>query len=204
MTELPRIPKLAVEEAGFPKDFDPSRLDLADPDMWTALYLQPGADVDDGAKADLLRSMRRRSRRVLLPLLRPFARVAIALLTVVNMIVPRRWSAPRFLHWLICRGLRRWAAPEANRLILRHFHIGTEILAFIRANVPGAPDVTKPLRPKTLADLDKGDVGPDAWGRPLIYERTTDTTFSLCSAGYDGQPRNDDDQCGGAFIYFEF
>ena len=58
--------------------------------------------------------------------------------------------------------------------------------------------------PKTLADLDKGDVGPDAWGRPLIYERTTDTTFSLCSAGYDGQPRNDDDQCGGAFIYFEF
>lgn len=153
MTDLPRIPRIAAERAAFPPEFDPATLDLADPDMWTALYLQPGAGVDDRAKADLLRSQRRRSRRVLLPLLRPLARAAIALLTVVNMVVPRRWSAPRFLHWLIHRGLRQWAAPEANRLILRHFHIGTEILAFIRANVPGAPDVTKPLRPKTLADL---------------------------------------------------
>lgn len=136
-----------------PDDFDVRHLDLSDPDMWTAFYLDQSIAIDDGAKAALLRSMRRRSRRVLLPILRPIIRAAIALLTLVNMFVPRTWVAPRFLHGLIFRGLRRWVAPEANELILRHFHIGTEILGFIRDNVPGAPNVTKPLRPNTLSDL---------------------------------------------------
>lgn len=40
--------------------------------------------------------------------------------------------------------------PEANSLILRHFHIGSEILQFVAANVPG---VQIPLLPRTLEDL---------------------------------------------------
>ena len=38
---------------------------------------------------------------------------------------------------------------------LRHFHIGTEILAFIRANAgPGVTAETMPLRPRALKDLE--------------------------------------------------
>lgn len=146
-------PTPAPAPVDFPPDFDPARLDPTDPDMWTALYLDRSVALDDGAKAALLRSTRRRARRFLLPFLRPLARAAIVLLTPVTMLLPRRFAAPRVLHWLIYRGLKRWVAPEANELILRHFHIGTEILGFIRDNVPGMPAATKPLRPRTLADL---------------------------------------------------
>ena len=43
-----------------------------------------------------------------------------------------------------------FVSPDANYLILRHFNIGTEILAFIRNNVPGADEVvqTVALRPR--------------------------------------------------------
>lgn len=57
--------------------------------------------------------------------------------------------------------------------------------------------------PDRLSDLGADYDGKDAWGRPLVYERTTETEFSLCSAGYDGQSGNEDDQCR-AFIYFQF
>ena len=43
--------------------------------------------------------------------------------------------------------------PEANYLILRHFHIGSEILQFVAANVPGVQIPLLPLRPRTLEDL---------------------------------------------------
>ena len=43
--------------------------------------------------------------------------------------------------------------PEANLLIMRHFNIGTEILNFIKDNVPDVPVETMPLRPVKLADL---------------------------------------------------
>jgi len=57
--------------------------------------------------------------------------------------------------------------------------------------------------PRTLAELGAGYDGRDAWRRPLLFKHITETEFSLCSAGYDGKPDNEDDQCQ-AFIYFQF
>lgn len=128
-------------------------IDPRDPDMWRVLFLDTSIPIDDGAKALLLESMQRRSRRWLLPFLRPAARAAIAVFAAFRMLIPNRLAMPRLLHWLIYRGLRRWVAPEANTLILRHFHIGSELLAFIRDNIPGLSAETVPLRPRTLADL---------------------------------------------------
>jgi hypothetical protein len=143
----------APPQVDFPRDFDPATLDPKNPDMWLALYLDSSIPLDDGAKVALLRSMRRASRRFFLPFLRPFARLTIILLTVLRAPMPRRWSLPRTLHWLLYRGLRRWVAPEANLLILRHFHIGTELLRFIQDNAPDFSTDTVALRPTTLADL---------------------------------------------------
>ena len=53
---------------------------------------------------------------------------------------------PRTSYW----GLKWFVRPEANYLILRHFHIGSEILQFVAANLPG---VQIPLLPRTLEDL---------------------------------------------------
>ena len=55
----------------------------------------------------------------------------------------------RFIHW----GLKNFASPEANMLILRHFTLATELLAFIKANAGPVEIDSWPLRPKTLADL---------------------------------------------------
>ncbi len=43
---------------------------------------------------------------------------------------------------------------DANLLIMRHFHVGTELLAFIKANSGPVTIETVPLRPRTLKDLE--------------------------------------------------
>jgi hypothetical protein len=54
---------------------------------------------------------------------------------------------------LIFWGLRNFVRPDANYLILRHFHIGSEILQFVASNVPGVQIPLNPLRPRDLGDL---------------------------------------------------
>lgn len=137
----------------YPSDLNPAGRDRRDPDPWLALYLDQSTPLDDDAKADLMRGMRRPSRKYLLPPTRVAAGAMIVLFTVLRAVLPGRASASLTLHRLITWGLRTFAAPEANRLILRHFHIGTELLNFIKDNVPDADIVTIPLQPVTLEDL---------------------------------------------------
>jgi len=145
-----RRAKATVE---YPPDFDPARHDPRDPDTWLALYLDQSIPLDEDAKLALLRSMRRTSRKGLLPFMRPWARLWIILITVLRLILPSAVSSPKALHRFIHWGLKTFVSPEANTLILRHFHIGTELLQFIKDNVPGAEVETVPLRPRALADL---------------------------------------------------
>jgi hypothetical protein len=58
------------------------------------------------------------------------------------------------LHWILAESLKRFVTPNANRLILRHFHLGAEILDFIGRNVPGVkiPPLAD-MRVRTLDDL---------------------------------------------------
>ena len=137
----------------FPPDFDPATVDPADPDPWLAFYLDRSIAMHDPAKAALLRGMRRRSRSALLPVMRPAARTFIVLNTLLRICMPDRLHSSRRLHRLICWGLRNFVCPESNYLILRHFHIGTEILAFIADNVPGFEAETVSLRPLRIDDL---------------------------------------------------
>ena len=137
----------------YPPDFDPAHHDVRDPDTWLALYLDQSIPLDEQAKLALLRSMRRTSRKALLPFMRPWARLWIILITVLRLILPSAVSSSKALHRFIHWGLKTFVSPEANTLILRHFHIGTELLQFIKDNVPGAVVETVPLRPTKLSDL---------------------------------------------------
>jgi hypothetical protein len=137
----------------YPPDFNPAASDPKDPDPWLALYMDKSIPIDPQAKLDLLRGMRGFSRKALLPLLRPVAGLSILMFGALRLVLPNRFSAPALLHRLICWGLRNFVSPEANRLILRHFHIGTEILNFIKDNVPDVQVDTVPLRPETVDAL---------------------------------------------------
>ena len=126
--------------------------DPTDPDPWLALRLDTSVPLDPDARDDLVATMSSGSRQFLLPLIRPLARAAIVLIQVVRLIIPHGLASTRLLHWLIANGLARFVRPDANRLILRHFHLGSDIARFIADNSPVAIE-TAPLRPRTLEEL---------------------------------------------------
>jgi hypothetical protein len=134
----------------FADSFTARAHDPRDPDPWLALYLDGSLQLDDEAKAALLLSMRSRSRQFLLPVVRPLARLGMIVIQLGKIVVPNRFTSSRLLHRLIYWGLKYFVSPEANFLILRHFHLGSEILAFIASNAPVRDLPLHPLRPKRL------------------------------------------------------
>ena len=124
-----------------------------DPNPWLALYLDMSLPLSDEVKAALLANSGSRSRQFLLPLIRPCAKLTLVAFQVIKIAIPNKFTSSRILHRLIYWGLRTFVRPDANLLILRHFHIGSEILRFVATNVPGIEIPLNPLRPRTLADL---------------------------------------------------
>ena len=123
--------------------------DPRDPDPWLALAMDRSLPFAAEAKADLISDESSRSRRLLLPLVRPFARAMILIARLVHAISPRWPHAPRLLHRLIAFGMRHFLTPQANRLILRHFHLGGEVLRFIADNAtPGFRPELEAMRPR--------------------------------------------------------
>lgn len=130
------------------------RYDPADPDPWLALNLDRTLPLAPIAKEALLRDTASASRQFLLPLVRPFARASIILAQLVHTILPRWPHAPRFLHRSIAFGMRHFLSRDANMLILRHFHLGAQILRFIADNAtPGFRPNLAPMEPRTIDDI---------------------------------------------------
>ncbi|WP_374536245.1 DUF6999 family protein [Chitinimonas taiwanensis] len=133
-------------------DFLAHEHDTRDPNPWLALYLDQSTPLPDHVKQAWLADSSSLARQFLLPFIRPLARTLIVLIQVIKVFVPRRWAASRLLHWLLAEGLKRLVSPEANWLVMRHFHLGGQILEFIAKNSP-VPVDTAPLRPIVLDDL---------------------------------------------------
>jgi len=133
---------------------DPASYDPRDPDPWLALMLDRSLPFTPHAKAALIRDQASSSRQFLLPIVRPFARIAIVLAQLVHTVSPRWPHAPRLLHRSIAFGMRHFLTPDANRLILRHFHLGAQILRFISDNAtPGFHPALEPMTPRTIDDV---------------------------------------------------
>jgi hypothetical protein len=134
--------------------FDPATFDPKDPDPWLALYLDQSLPIAEVAKTALLRGNRSWSRRWMFNIVRPFVFAFFLLVKLLRGISPHHPNLNGFLHKTIHWGLRTFASPDANTLILRHFHVGTELLAFIKANAGPVSVETVPLRPTTLKALE--------------------------------------------------
>lgn len=129
--------------------------DPRDPSPWLALYLDQSTPLPPPVKEALIKGLASRSRQFLLPVVRPLARALIILIQLFRIVVPNDFVSSRILHKLIHWGLRNFVRPDANYLILRHFHLGSEILAFIRDNagLKNPPTLT-PLKPLKLAEVE--------------------------------------------------
>ncbi|MET0181687.1 MAG: hypothetical protein ABW199_02250 [Caulobacterales bacterium] len=134
-----------------PKEF--GSFDPKDPNPWLALYLDQSLPIDEGAKGALLRGAASWSRRWMFNIIRPFVFVFFLFVKILRGLSPRFPNLNGTLHRTIHWGLKVFGSPDCNMLILRHFHIGTEILAFIKANAGDVTIETVPLRPRTLKDL---------------------------------------------------
>lgn len=135
-------------------DLRAEHYDPNDPDPWLALSLDLSLPIDPDAKAALLRGAASWSRGWMFNIIRPFVFVFFVLVKILRGISPHFPNLDRMLHRTIRWGLTFFASPDANLLILRHFHVGTELLAFIKANAGDVDVHTVPLRPRTLRDLE--------------------------------------------------
>lgn len=123
-----------------------------DPNPWQALYLDQSTPIDDEVKRAWLVDSSSWSRQYLLPFIRPMARSLIILFQVLKFIMPQSWSSSPVLHKVLAFGMEYFIRPEANWLILRHFCIGSQVLAFIGTNSP-VPVPTNPLCPEKISDV---------------------------------------------------
>ena len=133
-------------------DFLDQAYDPRDPSPWLALYLDRSTPLDEEVKRAWLADSSSRSRQFVLPFVRPFARTLIVLFQVLKTFTPRRWAFSRQLHRLLAWGMENFIRPEANWLILRHFHLGSQVLAFIARN-SGTDTTTNPLTPLRIEDV---------------------------------------------------
>ena len=126
--------------------------DAGDPSPWLAMYLDLSTPLDEDVKRAWLADSSSRSRQFILPFMRPFARTLIVLFQVLKVVLPRRLAFSRALHRLLAWGMENFIRPEANWLILRHFHLGSQVLQFIAANAP-VEVPTNPLKPARIEDV---------------------------------------------------
>lgn len=124
-----------------------------DPNPWVALYLDSSVPFHPHAKAAILIDSSSRSRQFILPLIRPFCRLTICLFKVLKTVLPNFFSSSWLLHHSIYHGLRWFVSPYANYLIMRHFHMASELLHFVAVNTRGVTITLNPLRPEKLHDL---------------------------------------------------
>ena len=134
-------------------DFDHQIINIKDPNPWLALYLDNSLPLNDQSKRALLRGHNSRSRQILLPIIRPVAKLMIMGVKLLRLVIPAWFSSSELLHQLIYWGLKYFVTADSNYLILRHFIIGTEILNFIADNAEVNITSTQPLRPNCLEDL---------------------------------------------------
>jgi hypothetical protein len=135
------------------ENMDISAHDERDPNPWLALLLDDSIPINHTTKLALMRDNSSKSVKYLLPIVELMSKVTMFFIHIFKFFFPKLLNSSKFLHRILAWGLRRFVSPDANLLIFRHFHIGTEILQFIAGNIEGVEIVGSPLKPKDFEDV---------------------------------------------------
>ena len=127
--------------------------DPRDPNPWLALYLDDSIPINESAKMALMKDNNSWATRYLFPLIWMWSKATMFFVHIVKYFLPRLFNSSRALHRVLAWGLKRFVSPEANLLIFRHFHVGSEILEFVAKNIKGVSVQTSPLKPKNFEDV---------------------------------------------------
>ncbi|MEJ6736530.1 MAG: hypothetical protein QNK84_05795 [Flavobacteriales bacterium] len=135
------------------KEMDISTHDERDPNPWLALFLDQSIPINKTTKLALMRDNASKSAKYFLPLIQLWSKITMFFLHIFKFFFPKLINTSKILHRILAWGLKRFVSPEANLLIFRHFHIGTEILQFIDGNIPDIEVKGDPLKPKNFEDV---------------------------------------------------
>ena len=127
--------------------------DDRDPNPWLAMYLDSSIPINPITKAALMRDNNSWSRKYLFPLIFVGSKVFMFFIHIIKYFFPKLIDSSKILHKLLSFGMRRFVSADANLLIFRHFHIGSEILMFIEANIKGIRLPLDPLQPLNFEDV---------------------------------------------------
>lgn len=98
-----------------------------------------------------------KSRRYLFPFISVFSKLLMFFIHIFKFFFPKLINSSKTLHRLLAWGLKKFVSPDANLLIFRHFHVGSEILSFIAQNIVGVEIQTSPIKPHNFEDV-KDDI----------------------------------------------
>ncbi len=173
-------------------DLRPSRMIDDGPGIWEALAGDPSFHFDRSALRLLRTDQTRWSHRYVRPPARALSRVAVSLIVLVKRVLPFQFSSHRLLDRLGIWFMSRFVSVEGGELLLRHFVIETNVLAFIARN-SGIEEPT--LRPTDLDQLDDSAViahdlnlyavlaGLDNRRLPRPEDRVAPLDFSMLEVG---------------------
>ncbi|QCX37563.1 hypothetical protein FF125_03605 [Aureibaculum algae] len=134
-------------------ELDISKHDDRDPNPWLAMYLDSSIPINEKTKQALMRDNNSKSARYLLPFVQLWSKITMFFIHIFKFIFPKLFNSSKILHRMLAWGLKTWVSPDANLLIFRHFHVGSDILSFIWANIDGVETKSSPLRPKNFEDV---------------------------------------------------
>jgi hypothetical protein len=148
------------------------------------MAVDPSIPLDRATLHLVIRDQRRSSRALIYPWLRVLSRVTVTVIVGGKRICPVRFSAHATMDRLCLWFLRRFVAPTAVTLLIRHFVVETNLLNFCVRNalLPGFQEVA--LRPVALAGL----------GNHAVIEHDLNVyrvLLALGSAGVPAQPPQD-------------
>lgn len=129
--------------------------DSRDPNPWLAMYLDNSIPINEKTKQALMRDNDSKSARYLMPLIWIWSKIQMFFIHIFKFFFPRLINSSRILHRILSWGMRHFVSPDANLLIFRHFHVGSEVLQFIAGNVDGVVLKTSPLKPKDFEAVKK-------------------------------------------------
>jgi len=134
-------------------EFDIKNHDIRDPNPWLAMYLDSSIPINSTTKRALMRDNSSKSTRYLLPFIALWSKVTMFFIHLFKFFFPKLFDSSKALHKILAWGLKNFVSPDANLLIFRHFHAGSEILEFIALNVSGVDVKTSPLKPYDFNDV---------------------------------------------------
>ncbi len=121
--------------------------DDRDPNPWLALYLDSSIPINKKTKEALMRDNDSKSARYFLPLVSLWSKIAMFFIHIFKFFFPRFFNSSKTLHRILSWGLKNFVSSDANLLIFRHFHVGSDILQFIAGNINGIQIQLSPLKP---------------------------------------------------------